>query len=279
MKAKNVISCRGPQTYSLCSGRKLVLGIALASALILGKTCEAGIGEKYLQICRWALLQAPIAKQIAIPRGLLGYPRPFWVNDPRDLSKASDILADAFQFDPLFLWMAPDPLVRRDLIKTLVRHAFMNGGVMISDPEARGAALWFENNRAPAGSLSILLTGQAFIIARVGLEKTRDLLELNTFLMKTRQQILKDEGAETAIYLSMIGLREGFRGQGRASKMLKPVLDHADDTGQLVLLETHKTENIAIYEHMGFEIRHQEAVPASAPTTTSMVRPPRTRAR
>lgn len=69
-------------------------------------------------------------------------------------------------------------------------------------------------------------------------------------------------------------MRSDERGQKLASALIKPVLAHADQTGQHIILETHKPDNIALYQHLGFQIVHQQTYPATAPMTTTMVRDP-----
>jgi GNAT superfamily N-acetyltransferase len=250
----------------------VLTALTLSAPILAPKPAEAGIGEAYLNLCRRVLFRTGWIKEVALAQtGGTAY----WVTDPRELIPVSDALVDAFSADPLFLWTTPEPRLRRDLIYTLVRHAYMNGGVLTTANPGEGAALWFESSEASAGPLSILLTGQAFIIPRVGMAHTLKLLALDNFLNQTRSRLIKEANTGgSAIYLYMVGVRETFRGQGLASKLVKPVTEYADATGQAVLLETHKLDNIRIYEHLGFRIRNQETVPEDAPMTTSMVRLP-----
>ena len=113
------------------------------------------------------------------------------------------------------------------------------------------------------------------MIPRFGLRQTAKRLTLDAFLIRTRTRLLREAGVQgPAIYLYMVGVREEFRGQSVASRLIRTILEYADATGQHVLLETHKQANVPLYEHLGFEVRHRETVPAGAPTTTSMVRIP-----
>jgi len=257
--------------------RRFVSGITgfgfILILLVSGPTRAGGIGDAYLSFCRNALLRSSWMNDVKLPGGEGSVS---WVSDPKELASVSEALVDAFSQDPLFLWMTPEPGLRRDLIYTLVRHAFINGGVLTTRPPSMAAALWFESERASAGPLIILLTGQAFLIPRVGISHTLKLLKLDSFLVETRARLLTEANAPRgAIYLYLVGVREEARGQGLSSVLISPILDYANATHQVVLLETHNPKNIPIYEHFGFEVRHQETVPEDAPQTTLMIREPR----
>jgi GNAT superfamily N-acetyltransferase len=254
----------------------------MLAVLVVGasRPVHAGVGNGYLRLCRRLLLRSALTEAVTLASSGLSAR---WVTEPEELTSVSATLVDAFAADPLFVWMAPNLELRRDLIETLVRHAFLNGGVLTTlnggvlttSPVGQGAALWFESDRASAGPLSIVLSGQAFLIPRFGLRHTAKLLTLDAFPIRTRTRLLREAGVQgPAIYLYRVGVREEFRRQGMASRLIRPLLEYADATGQHVLLETHKPANVPLYEPLGFEVRHRETVPADAPTTTSMVRVP-----
>ena len=63
-------------------------------------------------------------------------------------------------------------------------------------------------------------------------------------------------------YLTMIGVRPAYQGQGVASSLLAAVVDAADadpvSTG--VALDTENEENVALYEHKGFVMTCRQVV-------------------
>ncbi len=55
-------------------------------------------------------------------------------------------------------------------------------------------------------------------------------------------------------YLELLGVDEKFQGMGFASKLLKPVLAHADLSRRYCYLETQNEKNVVLYKHFGFEV-------------------------
>jgi ribosomal protein S18 acetylase RimI-like enzyme len=55
-------------------------------------------------------------------------------------------------------------------------------------------------------------------------------------------------------YLELLGVDAQFQGKGYASKLVKPVLAHADRSRRYCYLETQNEKNVALYQHYGFEV-------------------------
>jgi len=221
----------------------------------------AGIlGESYLSICRSALLRDRWMEDVSLPKGV------HWVTDPGELPAVSDGLAEAYSDHPLFSWIVPNPSLRPNLWYTLVRQAYLNGGILTADSPGTASALWFENKKGSAGLLTLLLTGQVFLAPRVGIGNTVNAFRLDGFLTKTRRRLIAEAGnGDGALYLFQVGVKQAARNQGLASQIIRPVLDYADHTRRIVVLEVHKEDNIPVYQKMGFSVGHEEIFPRMAP--------------
>lgn len=198
-----------------------------------------------------------------------------WVRASHQLAAVKKVLIEAFGTDdPLLNWFHPSARMQQALMATFVNHAFLNGGIVQVKGGETGAALWFESDRAPTGPVSLLLTGQAFLIPRFGLHAF-DLLKFDAKAGKTRKELTETvTPGKSAIYLWYVGVVPEAQGRGFGSALIRPVLDLADSEGRAVVLEVQKRENEALYNDYGFTLTQTWQIPDDAPATTTMVRAP-----
>ena len=76
-------------------------------------------------------------------------------------------------------------------------------------------------------------------------------------------------------YLMTFAVRAGKTHHGLGSEILRPVLDWMDKNHYSVYLETHKTVNVEMYEHFGFQVADICMVPGSQIKQYGMLRPAR----
>lgn len=79
-------------------------------------------------------------------------------------------------------------------------------------------------------------------------------------------------------YLEVVGVDPRAQGLDVGTRLLEPVLTHADEVGQLCYLETMTERNVGWYRSLGFEVREEGVrfVPGRPPNWT-MIRHPRFR--
>jgi len=76
-------------------------------------------------------------------------------------------------------------------------------------------------------------------------------------------------------YLAVLGTEPSAQGSGRASALLRPVLERCDGEGLGAYLESSKESNIAFYARHGFEVTESFDLPRNGPRLWSMWRDPR----
>jgi GNAT superfamily N-acetyltransferase len=218
----------------------------------------------YLNWCAQRLSQNKL-QQIKVPSDIE------WVLDAKQLDPVIKVLNEAFAEDRLLAWMNPIEINRQKLIQTFVYHAFFNGGVLQSRLPGVGAALWFELNKVQTDLISLIATGQLFLFPSFGLHGL-ELLKFDNHAAKIRNNIAK---GQEALYLFFVGVAKSHQGRGHGSKLIKTILEYADTTDRLVILETQKEQNVLTYKHLGFEIAAESVVPDGIPLSYTMVRKPK----
>lgn len=190
-----------------------------------------------------------------------------------DVRRVAEMLARAFQDDPLMRYGIPNAEERRRLLPGIighnVRYGYRYGEVYATDDYA-GAAIWLPPNQ-PRFTLGRMMRAGMF-----------------TALLQVGWPILgrmaAGEGRAGALhgrcmsgphwYLSQIGVEPSRQRQGVASRLLRPILARADAAALPCYLETENAANIPFYERHGFQVAAEDAVPAGGPHIWAMVRGP-----
>jgi ribosomal protein S18 acetylase RimI-like enzyme len=79
--------------------------------------------------------------------------------------------------------------------------------------------------------------------------------------------------SEPHFYLDNIGVLAAARGRGVASKLIRPFLAQADARGVVTYTDTVSRENVALYEHFGFECVEEAPIAATGVTVWALRRP------
>ena len=176
----------------------------------------------------------------------------------------------AFNDDPAWAWMFPDPRRRADQHATVfglyVDSALPNKGVWIADDRASAVAVF-----TPPGERELSESAEArlepFIVEALGDHAPA---VLQTF-----------ERFEAAIpkgrpfyYLSFLGTRPDSRGQGLGMGLLAELVAKADRDGQPTYLESTNPANNSRYARLGFKEQSRFATPDEMHTVTTMWREP-----
>lgn len=73
-------------------------------------------------------------------------------------------------------------------------------------------------------------------------------------------------------YLYNVTVKPEYQHKGMSSTLLKPMFEFLDRIGQDCYLETHKEENVKIYEHYGFKLLSVSKIPKTDIVQYSMLR-------
>lgn len=129
-------------------------------------------------------------------------------------------------------------------------------------------ALFYPPDYKDAGFLQYIKAGGWKIMFRFGLRSTAQMLRFEALAEKIKAKY----APEKCWYLYGYVTRPEFRNQGCGSRILKPILDYFDATGQACYLETLKEENVSLYGHYGFSLAESSRVPGTDMTLYAMVR-------
>ncbi|WP_280236632.1 GNAT family N-acetyltransferase [Nocardia cyriacigeorgica] len=191
-----------------------------------------------------------------------------------DIGPLAHTLAAAFQDDPVWVWLLPDPRRRaaglpRFFAAQARHHYLANGGVDVAvdgSGAIGGAALWDPPGLWRHSTWSELRMLPQF--ARAFGARLRAGKQLGDALIARHPE-------EPHWYLGIIGTDPAQRGQGHGQALLRARLDRCDDEGTPAYLESSNQANIGYYERFGFEATETISIPDGGPTLWSMWRSPR----
>jgi ribosomal protein S18 acetylase RimI-like enzyme len=184
------------------------------------------------------------------------------------LGEASVVLARAFQDDPAWSWVLPNPRRRASLLPWLFQTGFeiADAQVWTTEDEIRGVARWLPPGQ-PNVHVGAMLRALVTTPLRVR-EATNRFFAYGRAVESMRSRAVP----EPHWYLAGIGVDPAFQRQGIGSALLAPGFEEADEAGLPCALLTNSEENLAFYRHRGFEVVREGRTPEDGPRAWMMRR-------
>jgi ribosomal protein S18 acetylase RimI-like enzyme len=174
-----------------------------------------------------------------------------------DVPTLTRMLASAYDDDPVAVWVCRSNALRPAMLEGLYRARLLQAlshREIWTTAELASVAVWM-----PPGDGKTTLTHE---LARVRyflhprLMSRLPLLAIGTTAMRRMRPRTPPHW-----YLSLLGTDPEARGQGLASAVLEPVLEHCDAEGIGVYLESSKERNISFYARYGFHVTGELHLP------------------
>lgn len=190
----------------------------------------------------------------------------------RDIDSLADVLAMAFVHDPLFQYFFPDEKTRHRLslytFRFIVAHASKKGVVCETSSALEGASVWLPSESINRSLIDQLRFGAVNMLIKQGRDTINRQIEASDHMKAIHSKLL----TEPHLYLSTIGITEDHRGKGLASKLIRPMLEKADQNMLSCYLDTHNENNIGLYQQYGFKVVQESVIPGSTVKHWAMVR-------
>jgi len=190
--------------------------------------------------------------------------------EPGRVEEVSAMLARAFQEDPAWAWVLPDAQRRAALLPWLFRMNFevADAQVWTTPGEIVGCARWLPPGR-PEIHVARMLRALVATPLRVR-EATSRFLAYGRAVEAMRAVAVP----EPHWYLAGIGVDPTRRRSGIGTALMQPGLDASTRDDVACALLTNNEENLAFYEHHGFQVVHKGRTPEGGPRAWMMRRRP-----
>ncbi|MFD0073677.1 GNAT family N-acetyltransferase [Streptomyces sp. NPDC127166] len=192
---------------------------------------------------------------------LANTPKPATIDDAHMVGRT---LASAFGDDPMMRWFFPDETTRetglgRYFTTLFTRQYGLHG---VCERTGSAAAFWV----SPEGADKAVPDADT-------IQQLVEILGDRAPVFQEAVMAAAEHGpAEPHWYLALIGADPAARGQGHGSALLRSGLAKADAAGLPVYLESSKPDNLPVYEHFGFKVVDEFALPGGGPVLWAMKR-------
>ncbi|MBC9712602.1 GNAT family N-acetyltransferase [Streptomyces sp. TRM66268-LWL] len=175
-----------------------------------------------------------------------------------DVYALADVLADAYEDDPIWEWLVPRervPRLRRFFRDVLAMQA--DRGRLWTDIDRTVAAVW-----CPPGEWKV---GVGDIVRNIPVLVRTGRTRLPLLLGMLQHMESKHPVEPEHWYLEFIGTHSSARGTGRGALVLSALLEQADASGQPAYLESSNERNLTFYKRHGFALREEMTYRSSPP--------------
>ncbi len=122
------------------------------------------------------------------------------------------------------------------------------GELFIPDTHTRGVSVWSKPIDIRRDSEK-KVRKNSFILVNMGQNSLDMYVEIIDFMSLKASEIIPPE----SWYLSIVGLKPSFQGQGLGSTLINQVLEKTDSLNLSTYLETFTLRNMSFYERLGYK--------------------------
>lgn len=191
----------------------------------------------------------------------------------KDIDEVLNSVALAYEDYPMFNYIV-NGKSRAESIKQIIQSSIMANKVdylgLTFGEDNEAVAILIKPNYKGASAIPFLLKGGLKLIFKHSLSIVSRLLNYENHAMKVKAKYSDDN----CWYLYSLTVHPDYQHKGLASKVMHPMLDFFDATGQSCYLETNKDCNIAMYEHFGFKLMEKGFIPKTNVAHYAMRREP-----
>lgn len=191
----------------------------------------------------------------------------------KDIDRVLNSVALAYEDYPMFNYIV-NGKSNAGSIKQIIQSSIMASKVdyigLTSGENNEAVAIFIKPNYKGAPALPFLLKGGLKLIFKHSLSIVLRLLNYENHAMKVKAKYSDNN----CWYLYSLTVHPDYQHTGLARKVMQPMLDFFDATGQSCYLETNKDCNIAMYEHFGFKLMEKGFIPNTNVVHYAMRREP-----
>lgn len=177
--------------------------------------------------------------------------------DKKDRGRAADIIVEAFMDYPIPGQFITDPARRRKALKEMYKvelnKALSKGLVFTLGNEFQEVAIWKDEIKLESkfSYIKYATLGSLKLSYLIRFKETKKMTKAMENIMKVKEKLNLPEGT---VELYILAVNPLHQGEGRVSRLIKPVLKQMQEEGRAVLVMTNTEDNKSLYEHLGFKV-------------------------
>ncbi|MFP4416313.1 MAG: GNAT family N-acetyltransferase [Chitinispirillaceae bacterium] len=180
----------------------------------------------------------------------------------KNIGKASEVLADAFKHDPVWLKLFEGQKKFDEKFRAFfeipVRYCMKYGEVYATSENLEGIAAWIPGHLADMPLWRIIVSGAIGPGLRMGKRPSKKINPSFELLQKDRK---KHMNGRPYIYLQIVGVATRYQRQGYGGKLIRALLQKCEREKLPIYLETETEENVKMYNRYGFKVLQEIVLP------------------
>jgi ribosomal protein S18 acetylase RimI-like enzyme len=167
---------------------------------------------------------------------------------------AAEMLASAFQNDPLFKYFFPDSDERARRLPSFftltIRRGLSEGVVTATSDQLEAISIWFPPDRSEVSAWPSVRSGALAMAVEVGLGAASRMWRFS----RNAESVRRQRAPFNHWVLQTVAVDPKLRGRGYASALLRSQLKILDRHDMPCYLDTQSARNVPFYEHLGFNV-------------------------
>ena len=176
--------------------------------------------------------------------------------------RASKVLADAFQHDPLWnkIYERESGLEKRlrAAFEVSVRYCLKYGEVYAPSKDLEGVMGFVPGKYADMNMWHMIGSESMGSAMRIGLTTAKKVAPVFKLVNEDRR---KHMAGHTFLHLSVVGVASELQGKGFGSKLIGAAIEKFQRENLRLYLETETEENVKMYKHFGFKLLKSITLP------------------
>lgn len=181
--------------------------------------------------------------------------------DPRQINRASEVLAASFFDYPMFNFYFPDSQRRTRYLPWYFKNilnAALRYGAVYTTPEVSGVIFTLSPGHTKISIWEYIQSGFLLTPFVLGFRNYKRSMECENFVGITQIELMKKR-PHYYLWGLAVDPRQKARGIGRV--LLLPLLAQADAQKMPIYLETHDEKNVPYYQKYGFDLICATSIP------------------
>lgn len=194
-----------------------------------------------------------------------------YILQKKDLDDAADVMAEAFSDDASIRYLLGGTGVGnhdRKYFHCILKALYGKCVILSTDENVNNLLILFSPRLKAVPVLPFLLKGGVGLCRYFGLSLFVRSLNYENNCKKVKSRFM----TQKTWYCMCFAVSPKMQRRGVGSQLLRPVLKILTEEGHPLYLETHKKENVRMYEHLGFETVATSMIPGTEIIQYSMIR-------
>jgi GNAT superfamily N-acetyltransferase len=180
-----------------------------------------------------------------------------------NVQQAAETLISAFEDFPLFTFLLPEKLKRREKLMAIfegyIRFGLRYGYVYATSSNFKGTAIWFNYEEMNTSIISYLRCGMFKLLRKLGLKDSLRFVKINDYGLELHEKNI----SEPHWYLLLLGVHPPHQGKGYGTLLVEEMFRLTDNNKWPYWVDTQKEENVNFFQKFGFDLVEVGKIPES----------------